>query len=129
MKRPEQKDYCEFRGNKIIIDYGHATNFIDAQDEFIDQLEKEIIINEGSIEISELHKNNAIEGRKIFFELNKKLLNEREKDRQELMTLKDAVREYQKAYKGQMKARIAGLFFKWKDKRDEASAKLEELIK
>ena len=41
IERPLEKDYFEYRGNQIIVDYGHATNFIGAQDEYIDQLTSE----------------------------------------------------------------------------------------
>lgn len=42
MKRPKEDDYFEFRGKQIIIDYGSAENYIDAQDEYIDYLENKL---------------------------------------------------------------------------------------
>jgi hypothetical protein len=39
MKRPNEKDYFEFRGKRPIIDYGSSENYIGALEEYIDYLE------------------------------------------------------------------------------------------
>lgn len=39
MKRPNEKDFFEYRGKQRIIDYGSADNYIDALEEYIDFLE------------------------------------------------------------------------------------------
>ena len=73
MKRPKEKDYFEFRGDQIIIDYGGATNFIDALDEYCDELKEDF--------------RQCSVGHKILQDLL-------EKKRQELQTLKEGVRKY-----------------------------------
>ncbi len=87
LKRPEQKDYFEYRGNQVIIDYGHATNFIDAQDDYIanleserDKLKEEVRIWKGA---SELDEKTAM-----------RQTTEIRKLEQELQTLKIEMRKY-----------------------------------
>ncbi len=75
IERPLEKDYFEYRGDQIIIDYGHATNFIDAQNEYINQLASERDELKARFKISEV-------------------CDENEKIKQELQTLKDAMNKF-----------------------------------
>ena len=73
LKKPDQKDYFKYRGKYMIMDDGHATNFMDAQDDYIAQIESEL--------------NELKEKYEVWDRANDLL-------QQELQTLKDAVEDY-----------------------------------
>ncbi len=121
IERPLEKDYFEYRGNQILVDYGHAINFIDAQDDYIDQLtserdeQLEVIAKDIKIieklyqevkalkkERDELKEENKelLDTRKITDNLRKQLIKDGLLDEsnmttveQELQTLKDLLKE------------------------------------